>query len=334
MDTMRAVLFEGTGLPLRLTEIPIPKPGPGQVLLKVDACGVCHTDLHIFNGEMDEPKLPLILGHQIVGKVVRGGPGTNRFQTGDRVGVPWLGATDGTCRYCERGQENLCDQPTFTGYNVDGGFAEFVIADERFCFMLPATYTDVEAAPLLCAGMIGYRAYRMAGDNVETMGIYGFGAAAHIITQVAKSQGKKIFAFTRPGDKAAQEFALHMGADWAGDSNQAPPGKLDAALIFAPVGELIETALRATNKGGVVVCGGIHMSDIPSFPYRLLWEERLIRSVANLTRRDGEEFLRLVSQIPVRIETTTFPLEQASKALECLQHGIFVGAAVISIRAG
>jgi len=331
MQTMRAMLFEAPGQLLRLAELPIPQPGPGKVLLKVHACGVCHTDLHIVDGELSEPKLPLVLGHQIVGTVVQAGTGAKRFQTGVRVGVPWLGATDGTCRYCKRGQENLCDHPTFTGYNVDGGFAEYSVADERFCFPLPAAFTDVGAAPLLCAGLIGYRAYRMAGENVKTLGIYGFGAAAHIITQVAKHQGKKVYAFTRPSDTAAQEFALRQGADWAGDSTQAPPENLDAALIFAPVGALVVAALKATNKGGVVVCGGIHMSDIPAFPYNLLWEERIIRSVANLTRRDGEEFLDLAPQVPIRTDVTAFPLEQTGEVLEQLRSGQFVGAAVITI---
>jgi propanol-preferring alcohol dehydrogenase len=333
MQTMRAVLFEAPGQPLKLSELPIPQPGLGQVLLKVHTCGVCHTDLHIVDGELAEPKLPLVLGHQIVGSVAASGPGTQRFRTGERVGVPWLGATDGTCLYCERGQENLCDHPTFTGYNVDGGFAEYAVADERFCFTLPAVYTDVEAAPLLCAGLIGYRAYRMAGQNVETLGIYGFGSAAHIIAQISKHEGKKVYAFTRPGDTAAQEFALRQGADWAGDSTQTPPENLDAALIFAPVGPLVVAALKATNKGGVVVCGGIHMSDIPAFPYNLLWEERVIRSVANLTRRDGEEFLALAPQVPVRTDVTTFPLEQAGEALTRLRNGQLTGAAVITIAA-
>lgn len=328
---MRAMLLEAPHQPLRLAELPVPLPGPGQVLLKVHTCGVCHTDLHIVDGELSEPKLPLVLGHQIVGMVVQTGKGAQRFRTGERVGVPWLGATDGTCRYCGRGQENLCDHPTFTGYNVDGGFAEYTVADERFCFPLPATFTDVEAAPLLCAGLIGYRAYRMAGENVETLGIYGFGAAAHIIAQIAKHEGKKVYAFTRPGDTAAQEFALRRGADWVGDSTQTPPENLDAALIFAPLGPLVVAALKATNKGGVVVCGGIHMSDIPAFPYKSLWEERVIRSVANLTRRDGEEFLALAPLVPVRTDVTTFPLEQTGEALEQLRNGQLVGAAVITI---
>ena len=331
MQTMRAMLFEAPRQPLRLAELPIPQPGQGQVLLKVHACGVCHTDLHILDGELSRPKLPLVLGHQIVGTVVQAGSGAKRFQIGNRVGVPWLGATDGTCRYCQRGQENLCDQPIFTGYNVDGGFAEYAVADERFCFLLPIAYADEEAAPLLCAGLIGYRTYRMAGENVKTLGIYGFGAAAHIITQVAKHEGRQVYAFTRPGDTAAQAFALRHGADWAGDSTQSPPENLDAALVFAPVGSLVVAALKATNKGGVVVCGGIHMSDIPAFPYNLLWEERVIRSVANLTRRDGEEFLSLAPQVPVRTDVTIFPLEETGEALEQLRNGQFVGAAVIKI---
>jgi len=331
MPTMRAMLLDAAHSPLHLVKLPIPMPGAGQVLLKVSACGVCHTDLHILDGELTEPKLPLVLGHQIVGRVVQSGPGSLHFQVGERVGVPWLGATDGTCRYCLRGQENLCDHPTFTGYDVDGGFAEYTLADERFCFSLPTAYSDVEVAPLLCAGLIGYRTYRMAGENVETLGIYGFGAAAHIITQVAKHAGKRVYAFTRPGDTEAQAFALRQGADWAGDSTQLPPEKLDAALIFAPVGPLVVSALQATHKGGVVVSGGIHMSDIPSFPYSLLWEERVIRSVANLTRRDGEEFLALAPQVPVKADVKVFALEQAGQALEQLRHGQFTGAAVLDL---
>jgi propanol-preferring alcohol dehydrogenase len=331
MQTMRAMLFEGIGEPLKLVELPIPQPGPGQVLIKIHACGICHTDLHIIDGELGEPKLPLVLGHQIVGTVVQGGKGAKRYQPGERVGVPWLGGTDGTCRYCERGQENLCDHPVYTGYNINGGFAEYTTADERFCFSIPPSYTDTEAAPLLCAGLIGYRTYRMAGEDVKTLGIYGFGAAAHIIAQVAKYDGKRVYAFTRPGDIAAQQFALRQGADWAGNSTDGPPEKLDAALIFAPVGPLVVAALKATNKGGVVVCGGIHMSDIPSFPYNLLWEERIIRSVANLTRRDGEEFLGLAPKVPVKTDVTTFSLEQAGEALVTLRNGQMVGAVVLSI---
>jgi propanol-preferring alcohol dehydrogenase len=315
-----------------MAEIPVPDPGPGQVLIEVQACGVCHTDLHILDGELAHPKLPLVLGHQIVGTVVKAGTGAARFTIGERVGVPWLGSTDGTCRYCRHGQENLCEHPTFTGYTTNGGFAEFTLADERFCFLLPPGYNDLEVAPLLCAGLIGYRTYRLAGEHVETLGIYGFGAAAHIIAQVAKHEARKVFAFTRPGDVAAQEFARRMGVDWAGDSTQAPPEGLDAALIFAPVGPLVVAALKATYRGGVVVCGGIHMSDIPAFPYNLLWEERVIRSVANLTRQDGEDFLALAPQVPIKTDVTVFPLEKAGVALEKLRDGQFVGAAVVKVK--
>ncbi|MEW6094448.1 MAG: zinc-dependent alcohol dehydrogenase family protein [Chloroflexota bacterium] len=329
---MQAMLLDAPHAPLRLAELPVPRPGPGQVLLKVNACGVCHTDLHIADGELSEPKLPLVLGHQIVGTVVETGEGAGRFRTGIRVGVPWLGSADGTCPACRRGQENLCDHPTFTGYHVDGGFAEYTVADEQFCFTLPTAYSDVEAAPLLCAGLIGYRTYRMAGENVERLGIYGFGAAAHLIAQIAKYEGKRIYAFTRPGDRAAQEFALRHGADWAGDSITQPSEPLDAALIFAPVGALVVEALKATRKGGAVVCGGIHMSDIPSFPYSLLWEERLLRSVANLTRRDGEEFFALAPGVPVKAEVQAFPLEAAEQALGRLRSGKLTGAAVIDFQ--
>ena len=329
---MQAMLLDAPGRPLRPAELPVPEPGAGQVLLHVQACGVCHTDLHILDGELTEPKLPLVLGHQIVATVVRAGKDVRRFAIGQRVGVPWLGFTDGTCRYCRDGRENLCDDARFTGYDLDGGFAEYTLADERFCFPLPSGYRDTAAAPLLCAGLIGYRAYRMAGEHVETLGIYGFGAAAHIIAQVAKHQGKEVYALTRPGDSAAQQFALGLGAAWAGDSTQAPPKPLDAALIFAPVGPLVVAALKATSKGGVVVCGGIHMSDIPSFPYDLLWGERIVRSVANLTRRDGEEFLALAPQVPVRTDVKVFPLERAGEALEALRDGKFTGAAVVEIK--
>jgi propanol-preferring alcohol dehydrogenase len=328
---MRAMLLRAPHTPLEPAELPVPQPGPGQVLLKVQACGVCHTDLHILDGELDRPKLPLVLGHQIVATVAALGSGAQRFPTGTRVGVPWLGAADGTCRYCRRGQENLCDHPVFTGYDVDGGFAEYTLADERFCLPLPSAYSGVEVAPLLCAGLIGYRTYRMAGEELETLGIYGFGAAAHIVAQVARYEGRKVFAFTRPGDTAGQAFALRHGAQWAGDSTQAPPEPLDAALIFAPVGPLVVEALRHTRKGGTVVCGGIHMSDIPSFPYSLLWEERVVRSVANLTRRDGEEFLAVAPLVPVKTEVTAFPLEQAGEALAQLRDGRFTGAAVIEV---
>ncbi len=330
-EKMRAMLLDHPGRPLRLAELPVPEPGPGQVLLRVHACGVCHTDLHIVDGELPEPKLPLILGHQIVGTLVKNGSRAHRFQPGQRVGVPWLGYTDGSCRFCKEGRENLCEAARFTGYSLDGGFAEYTLADERFCFFLPEGYGDVQVAPLLCAGLIGYRAYKMAGEGAGRLGLYGFGAAAHILAQVARHQGKTVFAFTRPGDRAAQEFALRMGADWAGDSTEAPPEKLDAALIFAPVGALVVAALKATIRGGVVVCGGIHMSDIPSFPYELLWEERVVRSVANLTRKDGEEFLSLAPQVPVKTDATIFPLEQAGAALDQLRNGQFTGAAVIRV---
>jgi propanol-preferring alcohol dehydrogenase len=299
-ETMRAMVLEAPGEPLTLKQVPVPAPGPNQVLLQVHACGVCRTDLHILAGELKNPKLPLILGHQIVGTIIDLGKDVDQFQLGERIGVPWLGYTDGTCQYCQRDQENLCENPLFTGYTIDGGFAEYAVADQRYCFTLPEAYADREVAPLLCAGMIGYRTYRLAGEHIDRIGIYGFGSAAYIIAQVAIHQGKRVFAFTRPGDNEAREFALQLGAAWAGDSTQAPPEKLDAALIFAPVGSLIVDALRATTKGGTVVSGGIHMSDIPSFPYRLLWEERTIRSVANLTRKDGEDFLAVAPRVPVK----------------------------------
>jgi propanol-preferring alcohol dehydrogenase len=326
---MRALIFEKVGQPLRLAEIPIPQPGPGQVLLRVHACAVCRTDLHILDGELSQPKLPLVLGHEIVGTVVQAGEGANAFTAGQRVGVPWLGWTDGTCRYCQRGQENLCEQARFTGYTLDGGYAEYTVADQRYCFPLPEGYPDLQAAPLLCAGLIGYRTYRLAGPHAERLGIYGFGAAAHIIAQVAVHQGRQVYAFSKPGDVDAQQFARSLGAVWAGGSDELPPVELDAALIFAPVGALIPAALRATARGGVVVSGGIHMSDIPAFPYSLLWEERIVRSVANLTRQDGEEFLALAPQVPVHTSVTPFPLEQANEALQALRQGALQGAAVL-----
>jgi propanol-preferring alcohol dehydrogenase len=319
------MLLDGPGSALRLGDLPDPEPGPGEVLLEVAACGVCRTDLHILDGELDRPKLPLVLGHQIVGRVVAGG---ERFRAGERVGVPWLGWTDGDCRYCRSGRENLCDHARFTGYDRDGGYAELTVADERFCFPLPDGYPDLQAAPLLCAGLIGYRALRLAGDG-ERLGIYGFGAAAHIVCQVARHEGRRVFAFTRADDTASQAFALELGAEWAGDALGPPPEELDAALIFAPAGELVPAALRATAKGGVVVCGGIHMSDIPSFPYELLWGERVLRSVANLTRGDGERFLELAPQVPVRTEVETHPLESAGEALERVRSGALRGAAVV-----
>lgn len=328
---MKALLLDALHLPLRLTEIPTPTPGPRQMLIKVDACGICHTDLHIVDGELTEPKLPLVLGHQIVGTIIQPGDDAKRFRIGTRVGIPWLGSVDGTCPACLRCQENLCDHPSFTGYHLDGGFSEYTVADEQFCFPVPDSYSAVEAAPLLCAGLIGYRTYRMAGADVGTLGIYGFGAAAHIIAQVAQYQGKKVYAFTRSGDYEAQAFALRHGANWAGNSTDLPPEPLDAALIFAPVGALVVRALMATRKGGTVVCGGIHMSEIPSFPYSLLWEERVVRSVANLTRRDGEEFLALAPKIPVRTEVTTFALNEVNGALDRLRNGQLTGAAVVVI---
>jgi alcohol dehydrogenase, propanol-preferring len=307
--------------PLRAAELPDPEPGDGELLLRVRACGVCRTDLHIFDGELTEPKLPLVLGHQIVAEVV----GEDR-----RVGVPWLGWTDGECRYCRADLENLCDRAQFTGYDRDGGYAELVVADERYCLALPEDYSDDQAAPLLCAGLIGYRALRFTGD-AERLGLYGFGASAHIISQVARYQGRRVFAFTRPGDTEGQEFARSLGAEWAGGSDESPPEELDAGIIFAPVGALIPNALRAVRKAGVVVCAGIHMTDIPSFPYELLWGERTVRSVANLTRRDGEEFLALVPQVPVRTTVRTFPLEQANEALDHLRRGELHGAAVLHL---
>ena len=311
--------------PLELEEIPDPAPNPGQVLLEVAACGVCRTDLHIADGELTEPRLPLVMGHQIVARVLSGG---ERFAPGQRVGVPWLGATDGTCRYCRSGRENLCDNARFTGYDVDGGYAERAAADERFCFPLPDGFEDLHAAPLLCAGLIGHRTLRLAGD-AERLGIYGFGAAAHIVCQVAVHEGRRVFAFTRAEDGAAQAFARELGAEWAGDALGPPPEELDGALIFAPAGELVPAALRAVAKGGTVVCGGIHMSDIPSLPYELLWGERVLRSVANLTRADAEEFLRIAPEVPVRTEVETFPLEQANEALDRLRAGRLRGSAVL-----
>ena len=329
--TMRAMLLEAQRQPLRLAEVPVPEPVAGQVLLQVHTCGVCRTDLHVLDGDLSEPKLPLILGHQTVGTVVGLGAGGDRFALGQRIGVPWLGYTDGTCRYCLRGQENLCDNLKSTGYTLDGGYAEYAVADERYCFPLPESYSDIEAAPLLCAGLIGYRTYRLAGEHVERLGIYGFGSAGHIIAQLAAYQGKRVFAFTRPGDTATQAFARRLGAYWAGGSDEMPPEKLDAALVLAPIGALMVTALKAVAKGGVVVSGGIHMTDIPAFPYHLLWEERSIRSVANLTRQDGEEFLRLAPQVPGRTEVPPYPLESANQALDDLRSGKLDGAAVLTI---
>jgi len=324
------MVLERPGQPLVLQELPVPEPGPGQVLLRIRACGVCRTDLHIVAGELPGPKLPLVLGHQIVGEVVRAGPGANRFVPGQRVGVPWLGWTCGECRYCRSGRENLCDRARFTGYTLDGGFAEYTVADERYCFPIPAGYPDEQAAPLLCAGLIGYRALRFAGE-AQRLGFYGFGAAAHILTQVAVWQGRTVYAFTRPGDLESQVFARELGAVWAGGSDEAPPEQLEAALIFAPVGALVPQALRAVEKGGIVVCAGIHLSDIPSFPYAWLWEERVIRSVANLTRQDGEAFLSLAPRVPVRTAVQLYRLEEANRALDDLRHGRIRGAAVLVI---
>lgn len=328
-EKMRAMVLESAKRPLRAMEVSVPRPGSHQVLIKISACGVCRTDLHIVDGDLSNPKIPLIPGHEIVGTVIELGEHVENFSIGDRVGVPWLGYTCRRCRYCKKGQENLCDRALFTGFTIDGGYAEYAVADQRYCFNIPNVYGDAEAAPLLCAGLIGYRSYLMIGQYAERIGIYGFGAAAHIIAQVAVYQKKQIYAFTRPGDTVAQEFARRLGAAWAGDSTDLPPEELDAAIIFAPVGSLLPVALRATAKGGIVVCGGIHMSDIPSFPYRILWEERIVRSVANLTRRDGEELLAIAPKVPVKTEVQVFPLEQANKALNMLRQGKIQGAPVL-----
>ena len=329
-QVMRSMVLDAPGQPLQLRELAVPSPGPDQVLLRVSACAVCRTDLHIVDGELDQPKLPLVIGHQIVGRVVAAGERAERFQTGQRVGVPWLGWTDGDCRFCRRGLENLCERGRFTGYQIDGGYAEYAVADQRFCFPLPGDYPDLPAAPLLCAGLIGYRSLVMAGD-AQRLGLYGFGASAHIIAQAARHRGQRVFAFTRAGDVDTQRFALELGADWAGDSDRLPPEQLDAAIIFAPVGPLVPAALRALAPAGVVVCAGIHMSDIPSFPYELLWQERQVRSVANLTRRDGEEFLALAPKVPIHMEVETYPLQAANQALDDLRNGRFRGAAVIAV---
>ncbi|MCK4462011.1 MAG: zinc-dependent alcohol dehydrogenase family protein [candidate division Zixibacteria bacterium] len=327
---MRAMILEQIGQPLRMSNAPEPTVGPADVLITVHVCGVCRTDLHVVDGDLTEPKLPLIPGHQIVGVVADVGAEVDSFKVGDRVGVPWLGGSCQRCDYCLNDQENLCDESRYTGYQVDGGFAERCVADRRFCFPIPAGYADLQAAPLLCAGLIGYRSLRMAGD-AHRIGFYGFGAAAHILIQVARYQGCEVYAFTRKGDTEGQAFAQELGAVWVGDSDQEPPTPLDAAIIFAPVGELVPASLRAVRKGGIVVCAGIHMSDIPSFPYSILWGERQIRSVANLTRRDGEEFLALAPQVPIRTEVHPYPLEKANEALDDLRHGRFNGAAVIVV---
>ncbi|ACK73775.1 zinc-binding alcohol dehydrogenase family protein (plasmid) [Gloeothece citriformis PCC 7424] len=325
---MLAMVLETPRQPLIIRELPLPTPNPSQVLLRVKACGVCRTDLHIVDGELSQPKLPLILGHQIVAEVVECGEKVTQFKKGERVGVPWLGKTCCACHYCQSGRENLCEQALFTGYQLDGGYAEYTVADEQFCFFLPEGYPDLEVAPLLCAGLIGYRSYRMVGQ-AQRIGFYGFGAAAHILIQLACYQGREVYAFTRRGDTQGQQFARSLGAVWAGSSEQSPPHPLDGAIIFAPAGELVPMALQAVAKGGIVVCAGIHMSDIPSFPYKILWEERMIRSVANLTRQDGEEFLELAPVIPVHTQVEVFPLIKANEALEALRLGKFNGAAVL-----
>ncbi len=327
---MRAMVLERPRAPLVARDIPDPAPGPGQVLLRIRACAVCRTDLHVIDGDLHDPKLPLVLGHEIVGTVAARGADATRFEVGARVGVPWLGWTCGECRYCRSNRENLCIRARFTGYQIDGGYAGCCVADERFCFALPDAYDDAHAAPLLCAGLIGYRALRAAGD-AAVLGLYGFGAAAHLIAQVAESQGRRVFAFTRPGDTASQHFARQLGAKWAGGSDQSPPVELDAAILFAPVGALVPAALRAVAKGGTVVCAGIHMSDIPSFPYEILWGERVVRSVANLTRQDGEEFLALAPRVPVRTDVEPMPLENANEAVQRLRAGEVHGAAVLTI---
>ncbi len=327
---MRAMILQQPGLGLSMSDVPMPKPKPEQVLIRIRACGVCRTDLHIVDGELSNPKLPLILGHQIVGIVEGLGKEVSQFKIGDRVGVPWLGHTCNCCRYCRTHQENLCDYAQFTGYQIDGGYAEYTVADDRFCFTIPANFPDLQAAPLLCAGLIGYRALRMTGD-AQNLGFYGFGAAAHILAQVARYQEKEVYAFTRPGDNSGQQFARELGAVWAGGSDELPPQKLDAAIIFAPAGHLVPAALKAVVKGGVVVCAGIHMSDIPSFPYDILWGERMVRSVANLTRQDGEEFLALAPKVPIITQVQSFPLEKANEALEALRSGKIQGATVLVI---
>ena len=331
---MRAMVLREAGRPLVAERLPVPEPGSDQVLIRVHTCGVCHTDLHIVDRELPHPKLPLIPGHEIVGTVVRAGDRVERRTKGERVGVPWLGHTCGECRYCMSGRENLCDRPLFTGYTIDGGFAEYVVADQNYVFPIPPEYGDAEAAPLLCAGLIGYRSYRLAGEGLTRLGIYGFGAAAHIITQIARYHGIRVYAFTRAGDAKAQDFARSMGATWAGPSTERPPEELDAAIIFAPVGLLVPEALQAVAKGGRVVCGGIHMSDIPSFPYAILWGERMVRSVANLTRADAEELLQLAPHVPVRARVQRYPLEGANEALDQMRQGELRGAAVLVISEG
>lgn len=327
-QTMRAMLLDAPGKKLRLARIPVPHPRPGEVQVKVEACGVCRTDLHVVDGELPGPKLPLVPGHEIVGRIAALGEGVAHLRLGERVGIPWLGWTCGECRYCKAGRENLCERALFTGYTRDGGYAEFTAADARFCFPVAESYGAAEAAPLLCAGLIGYRSLRMAGEG-RLLGIYGFGAAAHIVAQVARHEGWRLFAFVKPGDEAAKDFALSLGAEWAGGSDEAPPELLDAAIIYAPAGPLVPAALKAVAPGGRVVCAGIHMSDIPSFPYNILWRERSIHSVANLTRKDGEDFLALAPQVPVVTTVETLPLEAANEALARLREGRLTGAAVL-----
>ncbi|MCW2307073.1 zinc-dependent alcohol dehydrogenase family protein [Rhodobium gokarnense] len=326
---MRAMVLREQGKPLQAWNLPTPEPGPGQILVEVAACGVCRTDLHVVDGDLTHPKLPLVPGHEIVGYVVAKGAGVDRHAVGGRVGIPWLGSTCGHCPYCDGGRENLCDDPGFTGYTLDGGYATHAIADARYAFAIEGDYSDAEAAPLLCAGLIGHRSLKMAGPEARTVGIYGFGAAAHIVAQVARYEDRKVLAFTRPGDTDAMAFARDMGCAWAGGSDEPAPEPLDAALIFAPVGSLVPAALKAVKKGGTVVCGGIHMSDIPGFPYSDLWEERVIRSVANLTREDAEEFLALAPKAGVRTTVVPYPLEEANRALDDLRAGRLSGAAVL-----
>jgi propanol-preferring alcohol dehydrogenase len=331
---MFAMVLEKAGAPLRRTDLAVPAPAKGEILIKVEACGICRTDLHILDGELDRPKLPLVMGHQIVGTVEQLGSGVTRFRTGQRVGVPWLGKTCQHCSYCTNGQENLCEQARFTGYDIDGGFAEYAVANQQFAFPLSQGYPAVQVAPLLCAGLIGYRSLCLSEDpqrELKRLGLYGFGSAAHILIQVARHRGMEVYAFTRPGDGQGQGFARKLGAAWAGGSDQQPPAALDAAIIFAPVGSLVPQALRAVRPGGTVVCGGIYMSDIPAFPYSTLWEERIIRSVANLTRLDGEEFLELAAKIPVRTEVTTYPLVEANRALRALREGAHEGSIVLEV---
>jgi alcohol dehydrogenase, propanol-preferring len=330
MNTMHAMVLDGPRRPLRWAEIASPHPGDGHVLLRVLACGICRTDLHVVDGELTQPKLPLVPGHQVVGRIVEAGPGVDSLRPGMRIGLPWLGWTCGECDFCRRGRENLCPDARFTGYTIDGGFAEYAVADQRFCFPVPEAYPDLQAAPLLCAGLIGYRALRMAGD-ARTVGLYGFGAAAHILIQVLRHQGRRVFAFTRQGDTAGQEFARSLGAEWVGGAETLPPAPLEAAILFAPVGAHVPQALRAVEPGGTVVCAGIHMSDIPSFPYEILWRERTVRSVANLTRRDGLEFLALAPQIPVQTEVRAYPLAEANAALNDLRAGRIRGAGVLVV---